>query len=159
MNSINIDEYLNYEALDGKEPEVDTTSSNGFTFLEIGSIHATSVNCCDISLDGKLVAIGRQDKKGHGTNVQSICWDASGEHLVSASEDFIKVWRMDSGGKANCIRQLNVIGIRFLCGTFHPCYPSLLIIGCHETRRTLRYCKCINGFFHWHRQLVLRHVP
>ncbi|GJY38767.1 transcriptional corepressor LEUNIG-like protein isoform X2 [Tanacetum coccineum] len=322
-DKINIDEYLNYGALDGKEPEVDTTSSNGFTFLEIGSIHATSVNCCDISFDGKLVAIGGQDKKatlwctnsretkatldghsqaitdirfspsmlrlatssqdktvriwdlenatlwctnsretkatldghsqaitdirfspsmlrlatssqdktvriwdlenpgslirtltghtasvmsldfhpkkedcicscdeneirfwtimsagctkvskggaslvrfqsgsgkhlagvigksvvlvdlenpqgrkhalkGHGTNVQSICWDASGENLVSVSEDLIKVWRLDSGGKANCIRQLNVTGKRFCCGTFHPCYPSLLIIGCHE---------------------------
>ncbi|KAI3775481.1 hypothetical protein L1987_50058 [Smallanthus sonchifolius] len=281
-DKINIDEFFNYGALDGidnpllsragKEADVDT--SNGFTFLETGSVHATSVTCCDISFDGKLVAVGGQDKKarlwftnsletkatleghsqaitdirfspsmlrlatsshdktikiwdlenpgcsiktftghtasvlsldfhpkkedlicscdeteirywtiknaecfkarkgganlvrfqsgagkhlaivvgksvclfdlensharrpmlkGHGSNVESLCWDSSGEHLISVSEDLIKVWRMDSGGKANCIHELSVPGKRFCCGIFHPSYPSLLIIGCYQS--------------------------
>ncbi|KAK1417283.1 hypothetical protein QVD17_26409 [Tagetes erecta] len=279
---INIDDFLNYGALDGndnsllprtgKESDVDT--SNDFTFLEVGSVHAASVNCCDISFDGKLVAVGGKDKKarlwctssletkatldehsqaitdirfspsmrrlatssqdktlkiwdlenpgcsiktftghtasvmsldfhpkkedlicscdeteirywniksggcvrvskgganlvrfqsgvgkhiasvigksvslsdlenplarkhilkGHGSNVESICWDCSGEHLISVSEDLIKVWRMDLGGKANCMQELSVPGKRFHCGIFHPCYPSLLVIGCHQS--------------------------
>ncbi|XP_071715259.1 transcriptional corepressor LEUNIG_HOMOLOG-like [Rutidosis leptorrhynchoides] len=281
---INIDEFLNYGALDGndssfpsragKEPEVET--SKDFTFLEVGSVRTTSVNCCDISLDGKLVAIGGQDKKarllctsseeskstldghsqaisdirfsptmrllatsshdktvriwdlenpgssirtfmghsasvksvdfhpktedivcscdeneirfwtiknsgcvkvdkasggankvrfqcgvgkylaivngkfvslldlehpearkntlkGHESNVQCVCWNSSGDNLISISEDSVNVWRLDSGGKVNCIRDLSVSGKRFCCGTFHPCYPSLLIIGCHQS--------------------------
>nr|XP_043623412.1 transcriptional corepressor LEUNIG-like [Erigeron canadensis] len=280
---INIDDFLNYGALDGndssfssragKEAEVHHASS-GFKFLEIGSVHMTSVNCCDISFDGKLVAIGGEDKKArlwcsssreskatldehsqaitdirfspsmlrlatsshdktiriwdlenlgssirtftghsasvtsldfhpkkedlvcscdeteirywtiknsgcvqlakggasqvrfqcgigkhlaavhgntislldlerpqarkhvlksHTSNVQSICWDFSGELLISVSEDSLKIWRMDSGGKADCIRELSVSGKRFHCATFHPIHPSIVIIGCHKS--------------------------
>ncbi|KAI3802950.1 hypothetical protein L1987_31097 [Smallanthus sonchifolius] len=71
--------------------------------------------------------------KGHASNVESLCWNSSGEHLISVSEDLIKVWRMDSGGKANCIHELSVPGKRFRCGIFHPSYPSLLIIGCYQS--------------------------
>ncbi|KAI3714747.1 hypothetical protein L6452_21706 [Arctium lappa] len=281
-DKINIDDFLNYGALDGNDnsllshasTEHDVDASNGFTFLEVGSVQATSVNCCQISSDGKLVAIGGQDKKaslwctssretkatfdghtqaitdirfspsmlriatssldktvriwdienpgcavrtftghtasvtsidfhpkreelicscdeneirywaiknagcvkvakgganlvrfqsgvakhiavvvgksvsisdldislarrhvlkGHASNVQSICWDSSGERLISVSEDSVKVWRVDSVGKANCIHELSVTGKRFRCGIFHPCYPSLLIIGCYQS--------------------------
>ncbi|KAL8189643.1 hypothetical protein R6Q57_029209 [Mikania cordata] len=281
-DKINIDDFLNYGALDGNDKsllsqadkETDVDTSNGFTFLEIGSVHATSVSCCDISFDGKVVAVGGQDKKarlwctnsletkatldghslaitdirfspskrhlatssldktvkiwdlenpgcsiktftghtssvmsldfhpkkedficscdeteirywtiknagcfrvskgganlvrfqstvgkhlasvvgkavtlldlennhtrkhilkGHASNVHSICWDSSGEHLISVSEDLIKVWKMDMGGKASCIHELSVPGKRFRCGIFHPCYSSLLIIGCHQS--------------------------
>ncbi|KAI3790225.1 hypothetical protein L2E82_03110 [Cichorium intybus] len=279
---INVDDFIDYGAFDGndnsllpnsnKEPEVNT--SDGFTFIEVGSVEATSINCCHISYDGKLVAVGGQDKKarlwctstrenkatldghsqaitdirfspsmlwlatssqdktiriwdlenlggsvrtftghtasvlsvdfhpkkedlvcscdeseirfwtikndgcvkvtkgganlvrfqsgvgkflaavvgksvslmdlenhqarkhvlkGHASNVQSICWDSSGELLVSISEDLVKVWKMDSGGKANSIHELSVSGKRFRCGTFHPCYHSLLIIGCYQS--------------------------
>ncbi|CAH1426417.1 unnamed protein product [Lactuca virosa] len=281
---INVDDFIDYGAFDGnndnsllpqtdKESEINT--SHGFTFLEVGSVQATSINCCHISFDGKLVAVGGQDKKarlwctstrenkatldehsseitdirfsssmqllatssqdktiriwdlenlgggsvrtftghiasvlsidfhpkkddivcscdeseirywtiknagcvkvtkgganlvrfqsgvgrilaavvgksvsltdlensqarkhvlkGHASNVQSICWDSSGENLISVSEDLVKVWRMDSGGKANCIHELSVNGKRFHCGIFHPAYPSLLIIGCYQS--------------------------
>ncbi|KAL8234904.1 hypothetical protein R6Q59_021004 [Mikania micrantha] len=281
-DKINIDDFLNYGALDGNDKsllsqadkETDVDTSNGFTFLEIGSVHATSVSCCDISFDGKVVAVGGQDKKarlwctnsletkatldghslaitdirfspskqhlatssldktvkiwdlenpgcsiktftghtssvmsldfhpkkedficscdeteirywtiknagcfrvskgganlvrfqstvgkhlasvvgkavtlldlennharkhilkGHASNVHSICWDSSGEHLISVSEDLIKVWKMDMGGKASCIHELSVPGKRFRCGIFHPRYSSLLVIGCHQS--------------------------
>ncbi|KAJ0745402.1 putative transcription factor WD40-like family [Helianthus annuus] len=281
-DKINIDDFLNYGALDGNDnlqlsradKEADVDPSNGFSFSEIGSVHATSVNCCDISCDGKLVAVGGHDKKarlwctssletkatldghsqaitdirfspsmlrlatsshdktvkiwdlenpgsliktitghtasvtsvdfhpkkedlicscdeteirywsvkktgcikmckrgaslvrfqsgvgkylasvvgksvslsdlennltpghvlkGHGLNIQSLCWDSLGEHLISVSEDSIKVWRMDVGGKANCIHTLSVPGKRFRCGIFHPSYPSLLVIGCYQS--------------------------
>ncbi|KVH93846.1 LisH dimerization motif-containing protein [Cynara cardunculus var. scolymus] len=58
---INIDDFLNYGALDGNDNSL--LSHAGFTFLEVGSVQATSVSCCQISSDGKLVAIGGQDKK------------------------------------------------------------------------------------------------
>ncbi|KAI7732643.1 hypothetical protein M8C21_023198 [Ambrosia artemisiifolia] len=281
-DKINIDDFLNYGALDGNEnsqlsragKEADVDTSNSFSFLEIGSVHATSVSCCHISSDGKLVAVGGQDKKarlwctssleskatldghsqaitdirfspsmlrlatsshdktikiwdlehpgsliktitghtasvmsidfhptkediicscdeteirywslkqngcvkvckggaslvrfqsgvgkhlaavvgksvslsdlenshtrghilkGHGSIVQSLCWDSSGEHLISVSEDSIRVWRMELGGKANCIHNLSVPGKRFRCGIFHPTYPSLLVIGCYQS--------------------------
>ncbi|KVH93843.1 WD40 repeat-containing protein [Cynara cardunculus var. scolymus] len=63
----------------------------------------------------------------------SICWDSSGERLISVSEDLVKVWRVDSMGKANCVHELSVTGKRFRCGIFHPCYPSLLVIGCYQS--------------------------
>ncbi|KAK9071307.1 hypothetical protein SSX86_009875 [Deinandra increscens subsp. villosa] len=281
-DKINIDDFLNYGALEGddnsllsrpgKEADVDT--SHGFTFSEIASVHATNVSCCDISFDGKLVAVGGKDKKarlwctnsletkgtfdghsqaitdirfspsmlrlatssldktikiwdlenpgssiktftghttsvmsldfnpkkedllcscdeteirywtiknagcfkvskgganlvrfqsgtgrylasvvgksvclfdlentharrnilkGHESNVQSLCWDSSGELLISVSEDLLKVWKMDIGGKASCIHEFSVPGKRFRCGIFHPHYPSLLVIGCYQS--------------------------
>ncbi|KAL4589697.1 hypothetical protein LXL04_002605 [Taraxacum kok-saghyz] len=71
--------------------------------------------------------------KGHGSNVQSLSWDSSGDYLVTVSEDVVKVWKMDSGGKGNCVHSLSVNGKRFRCATFHPEYSSLLVIGCYQS--------------------------
>ncbi|GKC07240.1 transcriptional corepressor LEUNIG-like protein isoform X2, partial [Tanacetum coccineum] len=134
-NKINIDEYLNYGALDGKEPDVDTTSSNGFTFLEIGSIHATSVNCCDISLDGKLVAIGGQDKKatlwctnsretkatldGHSQAITGIRFSPSMLRLATSSQDkTVRIWDLENPGSS--IRTFTGHNSSAMSLDFHP---------------------------------------
>ncbi|XP_076911236.1 transcriptional corepressor LEUNIG_HOMOLOG-like [Bidens hawaiensis] len=123
-DKINIDEYLNYGALEGIDnsqlsrpgKEADVDPSNGFTFLEIGSVHATSVNCCDISFDGKLVAVGGQDKKarlwctnsletkgtldGHSQAITDIRFSPSMLRIATSSLDkTVKIWDLENPGR------------------------------------------------------------
>lgn len=70
--------------------------------------------------------------KGHTSNVQSLCWDLSGEYLASVSEDLVRVWKIGSRGEQDCIHELSVAGKKFRCAVFHPHYP-LLIIGCSQS--------------------------
>lgn len=64
-----------------------------------------------------------------------MCWDPSGEYLASVSEDLAKVWKVGSGGKGDCINELNCNGKIFHTCVFHPTNTSLLIIGSHEVSR------------------------
>ncbi|TKY54922.1 Transcriptional corepressor LEUNIG [Spatholobus suberectus] len=70
--------------------------------------------------------------QGHNNLVRSVCWDLSGKYLASLSHDLVRVWTVGSGGKGECIHELNASGIKFNTCVFHPFYP-LLVIGCHET--------------------------
>lgn len=71
--------------------------------------------------------------EGHTEHVGSLCWDPSGEYVVSASEDTVKVWSLNSGNEENCVHELNSSGSKFHSCAFHPLYPSLLIIGCYQS--------------------------
>ncbi|XP_019439569.1 PREDICTED: transcriptional corepressor LEUNIG-like isoform X1 [Lupinus angustifolius] len=71
--------------------------------------------------------------QGHNNNVRSVCWDSSGKHLASLSDDLVRVWTVGSGSKGECIHELNATSAnKFITCVFHPFYP-LLVIGCHET--------------------------
>ncbi|KAE9601854.1 putative transcription factor WD40-like family [Lupinus albus] len=71
--------------------------------------------------------------QGHDNNVRSVCWESSGKHLASLSDDLVKVWTVGSGSKGECIHELNATSAnKFITCVFHPFYP-LLVIGCHET--------------------------
>lgn len=62
--------------------------------------------------------------KGHSSNVNSVCWNTSGELLASVSENSIKLWSPSSG---DCIHELSFSGNKFHSCVFHPCYPNLLV--------------------------------
>ncbi|KAK7388758.1 hypothetical protein VNO78_23585 [Psophocarpus tetragonolobus] len=70
--------------------------------------------------------------QGHNNLVRSVCWDLSGKFLASLSDDMVRVWTVGSGGKGECIHELNASGNKFNTCVFHPLYP-LLVIGCYET--------------------------
>ncbi|XP_010321144.2 transcriptional corepressor LEUNIG-like isoform X1 [Solanum lycopersicum] len=67
--------------------------------------------------------------KGHFSIIRGICWSSSGEYLASVSEDTVKVWKIGSSGEQECMHERSVTGKRFHCCTFHPCYPSVLVVG------------------------------
>ncbi|KAE9591721.1 putative transcription factor WD40-like family [Lupinus albus] len=70
-----------------------------------------------------------RDLKGHVSDVLSICWDRSGEHIASVSEDSARIWSLDG----ECIYELHSTGNRFQSCIYHPAYPNLLIIGGYQT--------------------------
>ncbi|CAM0879938.1 unnamed protein product [Alopecurus aequalis] len=70
--------------------------------------------------------------EGHTAHVDSLCWSPSGEYLVSTSEDAVKVWSLNSTSE-NCVQELNSSGSKFHACTFHPSYPSLLIVGGYQS--------------------------
>ncbi|XP_066355869.1 transcriptional corepressor LEUNIG-like isoform X3 [Miscanthus floridulus] len=67
--------------------------------------------------------------ESHTKGVDSVCWDPTGEYVVSVSEDSVKVWSLNDESFVN---ELNCSGRKFTSCTFHPTYPSLLIIGCYQ---------------------------
>lgn len=70
--------------------------------------------------------------QGHAKHVDSVCWDPSGELVVSVSEDSVRVWSLGSGSEADCVHELSCNGNKFHSCVFHPTYPSLLVIGCYQ---------------------------
>ncbi|KAG0536273.1 hypothetical protein BDA96_03G049800 [Sorghum bicolor] len=68
--------------------------------------------------------------ESHTKGVDSVCWDPTGEYVVSASEDTVKVWSLNDESFVN---ELSCGGRKFTSCTFHPTYPSLLIIGCYQS--------------------------
>ncbi|XP_063949712.1 transcriptional corepressor LEUNIG isoform X3 [Daucus carota subsp. sativus] len=71
--------------------------------------------------------------QGHALNIQSVCWDFSGEFLASISEDRIRVWKIGSGAQPDCIHELSFSGKQFHCCVFHPHYRALLVVGCSQS--------------------------
>ncbi|CAN4119119.1 unnamed protein product [Withania somnifera] len=69
---------------------------------------------------------------GHISNIRAISWNSSGEYLASLSEDTVKVWKIVSNGEQECMHERSVKGKRFRCCTFHPRYPSVLVVGSYE---------------------------
>ncbi|KAM0848703.1 hypothetical protein ACQ4PT_054212 [Festuca glaucescens] len=70
--------------------------------------------------------------EGHTAHVDSVCWSPSGEYLASTSEDTVKVWSLNSVSE-NSVQELNSSGNKFHACTFHPSYPSLLIVGGYQS--------------------------
>ncbi|KAM3245070.1 hypothetical protein ACQJBY_056413 [Aegilops geniculata] len=68
--------------------------------------------------------------QGHNTDVQSVCWDNTGEYLASVSQDLVKVWSVSSG---ECIHEVSSNGNKFHSCVFHPSYTSLLVIGGYQS--------------------------
>ncbi|KAF0933420.1 hypothetical protein E2562_018524 [Oryza meyeriana var. granulata] len=84
----------------------------------------TMVAIFDVETYGKKYTL-----QGHNTDVQSVCWDSSGEYLASVSQDLVKVWSISSG---ECIHEVSSNGNKFHSCVFHPGYPNLLIIGGYQ---------------------------
>uniref|UniRef100_A0A0V0IBV0 Putative ovule protein n=1 Tax=Solanum chacoense TaxID=4108 RepID=A0A0V0IBV0_SOLCH len=80
-------------------------------------------------IDVETTQICRYPLKGHISIIRGICWSSSGEYLASLSEDMVKVWKIGSSGEQECMHEQSVTGKRFRCCTFHPCYPSVLVVG------------------------------
>lgn len=93
----------------------------------LAAVSETVVNVIDVETF-KM----HQQLQGHAQKLHSVCWDPTGEFLACVSEDLVKVWRVDNGGKFQCIHELNCNGNKFNTCVFHPIYPSLLIIGCYQ---------------------------
>ncbi|KAF3558999.1 hypothetical protein F2Q69_00011461 [Brassica cretica] len=68
--------------------------------------------------------------KGHSANVNSVCWNPSGELIASVSEDSVKLWSLNSG---DCIHELSSSGNKFHSCVFHPTFPNLLVIGGYQS--------------------------
>ncbi|KAL0897142.1 hypothetical protein Bca101_081103 [Brassica carinata] len=68
--------------------------------------------------------------KGHSSDVNSVCWNTSGELLASVSENSVKLWSPSSG---DCIHELSSSGNKFHSCVFHPSYPNLLVIGGYQS--------------------------
>ncbi|OAY82950.1 Transcriptional corepressor LEUNIG [Ananas comosus] len=71
--------------------------------------------------------------QGHTKHVHSVCWDPSGEYVVSVSEDSVRVWSLSSGNDGECVHELTCSGNKFHSCVFHPTYPHLLVIGCYQS--------------------------
>ncbi|KAL6848025.1 hypothetical protein ACP4OV_022153 [Aristida adscensionis] len=69
---------------------------------------------------------------GHVKRVNSLCWDPSGEYVVSVGEDAVKVWSLNAGSNESCTHELSCSGRKFTSCAFHPTYPSLLVIGSYQ---------------------------
>ncbi|XP_047311833.1 transcriptional corepressor LEUNIG-like [Impatiens glandulifera] len=69
--------------------------------------------------------------EGHGKDVRSMCWDVSGQYLVSVSEDSARVWSIAKDKV--CIQLLQSDGSKFESCTLHPLYSSLVVIGSYQT--------------------------
>ncbi|XP_006338175.1 transcriptional corepressor LEUNIG-like isoform X1 [Solanum tuberosum] len=80
-------------------------------------------------IDVETTQICTYPLKGHISIIRGICWSSSGEYLASLSEDMVKVWKIGSSGEQECMNERSVTGKRFRCCTFHPCYPSVLVVG------------------------------
>lgn len=70
--------------------------------------------------------------QGHEGTVNTVCWDSTGEHLASVSDDLVKVWKIGSGGNAECVHELIYSGNKSHACIFHPTHPSTAIIACSE---------------------------
>ncbi|KAL0667037.1 hypothetical protein Bca4012_029741 [Brassica carinata] len=68
--------------------------------------------------------------QGHSANVNSVCWNPSGELIASVSEDSVKLWSLNSG---DCIHELSSSGNKFHSCVFHPTFPNLLVIGGYQS--------------------------
>ncbi|WOL05174.1 transcriptional corepressor [Canna indica] len=66
----------------------------------------------------------------HTKDVQSVCWDNTGEFLACVSQDCVKVWSVTTG---ECIHELSSNGNKFHSCVFHPSYPNLLVLGGYQT--------------------------
>ncbi|XP_019191598.1 PREDICTED: transcriptional corepressor LEUNIG-like isoform X1 [Ipomoea nil] len=84
-------------------------------------------------IDVETTQTCRYPLKGHVSTVQSVCWSSSGEYLASLSEDSVRVWKIESGGDQKCMHELSITGKRLRTCSFHPTYPSLLVIGSHKS--------------------------
>lgn len=73
--------------------------------------------------------------QGHTKHVHSVCWDPSGEYVVSVSENSVRVWSLSSGNDGECVHELSCSGNKFYSCVFHPTYPHLLVIGCYQVSR------------------------
>ncbi|KAG1335520.1 transcriptional corepressor LEUNIG [Cocos nucifera] len=71
--------------------------------------------------------------EGHTKHVDSVCWDPTGQFVVSVSEDSVRVWSLGSGNEGECVHELSCNGNKFHSCVFHPSYPSLLVIGCYQS--------------------------
>ncbi|XP_016495022.1 transcriptional corepressor LEUNIG-like isoform X5 [Nicotiana tabacum] len=83
-------------------------------------------------IDVETTQTCRYPLKGHISKIQAICWSSSGEYLASLSEDMVQVWKIGSSGEQQCMHERSVKGKKFRCCTFHPCYPSVLVLGSYQ---------------------------
>ncbi|KAI4964159.1 hypothetical protein ZWY2020_006961 [Hordeum vulgare] len=92
-------------------------------FLAAASENAVSI--FDVETHTKKYTL-----QGHNTDVQSVCWDNTGEYLASVSQDLVKVWSVSSG---ECIHEVSSNGNKFHSCVFHPSYTNLLVIGGYQS--------------------------
>ncbi|KAK4266491.1 hypothetical protein QN277_027400 [Acacia crassicarpa] len=71
-----------------------------------------------------------QSLQGHTTDVNSVCWDHSGDYLASVSQESVRVWSLASG---ECIHELSSSGNMSNSCVFHPSYSTLLVIGGYQS--------------------------
>ncbi|CAK9179219.1 unnamed protein product [Ilex paraguariensis] len=84
----------------------------------------------------------QQTLQGHTKQIDSVCWDPTGEFLASVSEDSVRVWTLGSGGEGDCVHELSCNGNKFHSCVFHPTYPSLLVIGCYQASHFYVFVYC-----------------
>ncbi|KAL6626853.1 hypothetical protein ACP70R_030579 [Stipagrostis hirtigluma subsp. patula] len=70
--------------------------------------------------------------EGHTKRVDSLCWDPSGQFVVSVSEDALKVWSLNARTEER-VHELDGSLRQFSSCAFHPTYLSLLIIGSYQS--------------------------
>ncbi|KMZ69802.1 putative WD-repeat protein [Zostera marina] len=91
----------------------------------LAAAEGSVVSIFDVEMDRKI-----QSLQGHGSEVQSVCWDESGDYLASVSQDSVKVWSIASG---ECIQELRSSGNKFHSCVFHPTSPDILVVGGYQT--------------------------
>ncbi|XP_071722577.1 transcriptional corepressor LEUNIG-like, partial [Rutidosis leptorrhynchoides] len=99
----------------------------------IGKILAASTENV-VSLLDVETQVCRIKLQGHKNQIQSMCWDRSGDFLATVSDELVRVWAVGPDGKGEYIHELcSSAGNKFRSCVFHPKYPSLLVVGCYET--------------------------
>ncbi|XP_030552890.1 transcriptional corepressor LEUNIG-like isoform X2 [Rhodamnia argentea] len=92
----------------------------------------------------------RMKLQGHEGTVNTVCWDSTGEHLASVSDDLVKVWKIGSTGDAECVRKLVSARDKFHAFAFHPTHPSAAIIACSENLELWDIAENKKGTLHPH---------
>ncbi|MQM01692.1 hypothetical protein Taro_034447 [Colocasia esculenta] len=82
------------------------------------------VSLFDVEADRKVHSL-----QGHTKEVNSVCWDSTGDFLASVCQDSVRVW----SASGECIHEFNSNGNKFHSCVFHPSYSTLLIIGGYQT--------------------------
>uniref|UniRef100_A0A0E0KSP6 LisH domain-containing protein n=1 Tax=Oryza punctata TaxID=4537 RepID=A0A0E0KSP6_ORYPU len=111
-----------WNAADGGTAQVRFQPNTG-QFLAAATENVVSI--FDVETNGKKYTL-----QGHNSDVQSVCWDSSGQYLASVSQDLVKVWSISSG---ECTHEVSSNGNKFHSCVFHPGYTDLLVIGGYQS--------------------------
>lgn len=118
----NVTQHTCIRVIKGGTAQIRFQPSTG-QFLAAASENAVSI--FDVETHTKKYTL-----QGHNTDVQSVCWDNTGEYLASVSQDLVKVWSVSSG---ECIHEVSSNGNKFHSCVFHPSYTNLLVIGGYQS--------------------------
>jgi len=84
------------------------------------------VNIVDVTTDLKHIST----LSGHEKNVSYVCWNATGDYLMTVSEDAVHLW---DPNKRQLIQKFTRSHEKFFSCLFHPTDPTKALIGRYQS--------------------------